>query len=137
LTAIKEVLKRLIALQKAIEAIVINEIKAQSELIEQLNREQLMSGKDAFGNDTPNYVKGSKQPQAPGKMKFFDTGDYQRGIKAVFESEGIEMTSTDFKNKFLNPYKESVETLGLNDESIKKLQAVILPNIIKKVKILL
>jgi hypothetical protein len=132
--AIQDVLKRLLGIQKKIEVIIITEIKNHKDLIAQLNRDQLMAGKTADGEQTPKYVQGSKQPSAPGNMNFFDTGAYQKGIKAIFKDEGIEMTSTDFKNAFLNPYKKSVETLGLTDESIAKLQAVILPNIISKIR---
>jgi len=131
MNAIEEVVNRLISWTKQIEKIIIEEIKKESDLIAQLNRGQLMSGTDAFGNPTPVYAPSNKKR---GNMNFKLTGDFQRGIKAKFDNKGIDMESTDFKNAFLNPYKKAVETLGLTEESILELQEVILPRIIKRLK---
>lgn len=134
MNAIELVIKRLENWISKVEEITIDEIKKESALIEQLNRNQLMSGINADGGDMPKYKQGSKQPQAPGKIKLFDTGAFQRGIKASFDNEGIDMNSTDFKNAFLNPYRKAIETLGLTDNSIEELQEKILPRIIKRLK---
>ena len=85
MNAIELVIKRLENWISKVEEITIDEIKKESALIEQLNRNQLMSGINADGGDMPKYKQGSKQPQAPGKIKLFDTGAFQRGIKASFD----------------------------------------------------
>ncbi|MCH2217511.1 MAG: hypothetical protein MK076_05445 [Flavobacteriales bacterium] len=129
-------LNRLISLSNSVEKITIEEIRKESKLISDLNRDQLMKGIDAFGNPTPEYSESSKKKGKRGRIKFFDTGDYQKAIKPVFDNEGIDIESTDFKNAFLNPYKKVIETLGLTNESIIQLQNKILPRIIKRLRLM-
>lgn len=134
MNAIEETISRIENMIRMAPIIAVEEFKKEADLMAQLNRDQLMSGTDALGNSTPTYVSNSKAPQAPGKIKFFDKGDFQQGIKSLFSSEGIEMTSTDFKNKFLNPYKKVVETLGLSPRSVEEVQIVVLPRIINRLR---
>lgn len=129
--AIEKVLKRIQKMRTSIEQIAIEEIKKQAGLIERLNRSRLAKGIDAEGNPTPKYVKNSKAPKAPGNMKFFDTGDWYADIEAKFNEIGIVIESSKF---FLDPFRKTIELLGLPEEDVSKLLKIVIPKIINRLR---
>lgn len=100
-------------------------VESNPTLLSNLNREQLRAGTNANGNSMPSYVSNSKAPQAPGGIELFDTGRYHAGIKPLFGSNEIVMTSIDQKVRFLDP--KYPLGLGLSPESI-----IVVQNEIKK-----
>lgn len=98
-------------------------VESKPELLASLNRAQLAVGNNALGGDMPRYVSGSKAPQAPNKIKLFDTGKFTEGINPLFSPVGIGMTSTDSKVSFLDP--KYPLALGLSPSSIAVIQGVI------------
>ena len=102
--------------------------------IADLNRSQLSKGTDALDKDMPKYVRNSKAPKAPGKIKLFDEGNYTKGINPLFDSIAIDMTSTDRKVAFLDNIYPTA--LGLSPSSIEALKKEIIeqePNILRKI----
>jgi hypothetical protein len=95
--------------------------------VEELNRQQLEGGLRSDGKfitpkyKNPEYVNRKAQvPLAPvGTPDLKLKGDFHRGIKATVGSNGLEITSTDFKTKFLSPRYALI--FGLSAESRSKL----------------
>jgi hypothetical protein len=140
MSIIKDLANDLTFIVKNIEDIAIDQYEEKSNEISNLNKEQLLNKKDAQGNPTPNYSPNNKKKR--GKLNFYDKGNFQQGIKPLFEKDGIDVISTDFKNSFLNPYKHKpsnsiVDTLGLSPSSIETLNAEVSEEIIKAIKQLL
>ena len=130
------ILERLIRAQKVIDLlpeIIREELINQREFISDLNRRQLRRGEKGDGTDMPNYVPGSKQPSAPGKITLFETGDFYEGIEPLFDDEGnFENISIDVKTPFLVA-NFGEEILDLTKESEQELRKVLIPNIIKRI----
>ena len=123
-----------------IEQIAIKEFEEEAKTIADLNRQQLKNKTDAEGNATPVYSSSNKKKR--GRLDFLDKGNFKLGIKSLFDTEGIEMTSTDRKVSFLNPYfhKTSgsiVDTLGLSPDSIDTITIKVNEELIKAIKQLL
>lgn len=126
MTIITEKKAKLENILKSINNIVRQEAIKERDFISKLNRDQLLKGEKADG-DTPNYVIGSNQPSAPGKITLFEAGDFHEGIEPLFEDKGFEMVDTDFKTPFLVAKFGNI--LGLNKDSIIKLRARLFPRI--------
>lgn len=112
-----------------IEQIIKNEVFRQKEFIEQLNREQLKSGTKADGTDMPNYVEGSKQPSAPGKINLFETGEFYNSIaiNEQYFDEYLALGSEDEKAVFL--VAKYGEILGLTKANQQRLVDRVMPNV--------
>ena len=126
MNALDEVIAKLKKIKKTANKMAENAIIEERDYLAKLNREQLESRKDTSGIDTPKYAKGSKQPSAPGRMTFKDTGDFHRDIKPEFEAKGFKMKSS---KEFLDPFRVSTETLGLTPESKTKVGKRIIPQL--------
>jgi len=133
MNAIEKTIKRVKNIQSSIEKIAKEEIEKQAGLIERLNRSRLAKGIDAEGNATPKYAANSKAPKAPGNIKFLDSGDFYADIQAKFDNAGLTVDSSKF---FLDPFRGTVETLGLSPDDIEKLINVVIPKIVKRIKAL-
>lgn len=134
MNAIQDALNRLQKM-KAMTPVIAKEIITNDpKKLADLNRDQLSKGSDALDKDMPKYVRESKAPKAPGKIKLFDSGDYTKGINPLFDSVAIDMTSTDRKVAFLdNKYPTA---LGLAPSSIEVLKKEIIeqePNLLRKI----
>ncbi|MDC3237436.1 hypothetical protein OAT93_01745 [bacterium] len=125
----KSSISRLERMKKGVLKVSIQEFKEESQLLGDLNRSQLNEGLDANGKPTPNYAESSKKS---GRIRFKDTGKYTEGIKPLFEGDGFQMTSTDEKRAFLNPWKKVVETLGVTVKNLYLVLVKIKPRIVNK-----
>lgn len=119
-------------MQSSVDGIAKEEFMKESALFSELNREQLLSGTDAEGQSMIPYVAGSRAPSAPGKTTLKDSGDYHRGIKTLFDSGGVNMTSTDSKFAFLDPKYDTA--LGINENSQNILIEKVKPKVINRLK---
>ena len=128
-SALKSSVLRLERMKKEALNISIDEFKEEDQMLGDLNRGQLSEGLDANGNPNPNYAQSSKKS---GRIKFKDTGKYTSGIKPLFDTDGFEMTSTDEKRAFLNPWKKVVETLGLTIKNLSLVLIKIKPRIVSE-----
>ena len=128
-------LKNVESLLIKIPAIVREETIKQSKFISKLNQEQLLDGRKADDSLMPSYVPGSDQPSAPGQITLFASGDFHGGIEPLFEDKGFDMIGLDFKTQFL--VAKFGKILNLTKESIIKLRAMTLPNIIKRSRALI
>lgn len=131
--AIQGTIKQLQNMVKNVEQITIRELERNPQRLAQMNREQLLSGIDADGGNMPTYAASSKKS---GKINLFDQGDFHRGIKPMFDNEGAEMISTDDKAWFLDPFRDTINSLGLTDVNINTWLKNAIPNVIKKLKTL-
>lgn len=110
-------------------------LKNQAFII-QLQKDQLKSGKKADGSDMPKYVKGSKQPDAPGKWTFDDTGQFYSGIDAIFGSNEFIMSSNDSKTDLLI-WMAGKQIFGLTGNSLVELKTKIKPQMIEANRVLI
>ena len=131
-SVIQKKLRRLEKVVAQINLIVRSEVIKEQKLIARMNREQLMSGTKADGSSMPNYVEGSRQPQAPGKIKLFEEGLFHEGIEPLFSDLGVEMVGLDFKTEFLEPKYGNI--LGLTSSNIKKLITIVRPRILARIR---
>ena len=129
--AIQETIGRLQSMVKNVEQIAIDELKKNPNVLAEMNREQLMSGINADGGSMPNYAASSKKS---GKITLFDKGPFQQGITPMFDDQGMDMTSTDSKVSFLDPFRKVINTLGLIGSNVDKWLNSAKPNIIKRLK---
>lgn len=87
---------------------------------EDLNREQLMDG---MGGDKPmpeySIKSVTKYGKPKGRIKLFDTGDFQKGITYVAEGDRVKSFSTDKKNDFLEDMYDFYKPLKLTPENKK------------------
>lgn len=102
---------------KNIEPITIKELERNPQRLVQMNRDQLMNGVTADGGSMPNYAASNKKT---GKINLFDEGDFQRGIEPLFSDSGVDMISADSKAWFLDPFRDTINTLGLTPDNIDK-----------------
>ena len=123
---IEKLINNLTMIEKNIQSIAISELKKESELLSQVNRDQLDVGTTSTGDPMPSYVDSSR-----GGIRLHDTGDWWAGIKPVFDSDGLDMTSTDYKTSFLD--KKYPLALGVR-QSIGKILPKIKPKIVVIVK---
>jgi hypothetical protein len=90
--------------------------------IQELNQEQLMSGKKSDGTSlspySPAYAKRKGKPLTPKTLK--DTGNFHEGIFSTFFEKSFTMQSENYKSDFLESNWTS-KIFGLTRESIVKL----------------
>lgn len=132
MSAIKELKKKLYQLRDTkLKEFIREAIIEKRDYIAELNRDQLWQGKKADGSEMPEYKPNSKQPNAPGKIVLFDTGDFHEGIEAQIEANILDVVGTDEKTSMLvNIYGE---ILGLNEGSLKALKEEVKPIIEQKI----
>ena len=135
MTIITDTITNLKTVISTIDKIVREEIVKESKLIAQMNREQLLAGKKASGVNMPPYVSNSKAPSAPGLIKLFDEGLFQEGIEPMFDNQGIELVGNERKTGFLVAKYGAI--LGLTEANIKRLQNVVVPKVIERIKLIL
>ena len=76
---VDDLIKKLKNFNDNAEEIAINEALVFNDIIEQMNREQLLQGKKADSTNMPNYVANSKKA---GVVTLLDKGDFHGGFKA-------------------------------------------------------
>jgi hypothetical protein len=104
--------------KESAELIVIEEIKLVSDVVEQMNREQLLEGKKATGAKMPDY-KGKKARL--GAIKLFDKGDFHGGFKLNKDKDTeVEMSSDNWKTPFLLKYGDIFGLTPKNMDIIQK-----------------
>ena len=114
------------------EEIAINEALVFSDIIEQMNKDQLLKGKKADGTNMPNYVQGSKTGKV-GKINLFNKGDFHGGFKASKKSKDIGVESDN--KMFLLKYGD---IFGLNDSNLEKFRKdYLIPAMQKQLKLIL
>lgn len=105
-----------------------------SEIAEDLNREQLQRG-EGVKSEMPNYSRTSIEffGKPNSGIELFETGDFYKGI--TFEAVGatIHAYSTDEKNDMLEKEYSLEQPLGLNRASIIELNKVLQPTLIEEV----
>jgi len=126
MNAIEILISKLKKVDSKIEDIAISELKKESKLLAQLNRDQLDRGETSKGANMPPYVDTSK-----GNIRLEDTGDWWAGIAPEFDSDGIDMTSSNYKTGFLDP--KYPNALGVR-QSIGIVLNKIKPRIVKRLK---
>ncbi len=121
------------------------------DMIERLNREQLLAGKNADGGDLMRYVddpffktveaalryKEWKKGISPNKLKdddimdFYINGQFHESINAEFKKDGIDIFST---SNIEGSFERKTDGLGfgLNDISKIKLYEYVKPLIIER-----
>ncbi len=117
-------------------------VRANTDLLEELNREQMLEGEDSEGNEiTPKYrsaIYAAQKPSNP-KRKFLtpnlkNTGAFHRSIRATLSGQSIRFNATDSKKaKLLAKYGK---VLGLNKAGLEKykdqyLKAAIVRRVVK------
>lgn len=132
MSILAEQVKRIQRVRAEFSNIVIEELRKQSDFISDLNRQQLQSGTKADGSKTPKYVSDSKQPSAPGNMKFFEFGDFYSGIKPLFDDDQFDLVGEDKKTDIL--VGKYGKLIGLTSENISKLALRIKPKVEARIR---
>lgn len=95
---------------------------------------QLSQGINGDGSTFRDYspVSVAKFGKPAGPIKWFDTGDFYKGVKAFADNATLKIDDTDWKTpKILTQYPEAI---SLTDESLATLQEdVFLPGMLYKV----
>ena len=97
-------------------------LKARSNDIAELNRDQLKQGKRADGSFLPDYSNNSvtKFGKKKGPIKLYDTGDFYEGIKPEFAKTDFLLKDDDSKTDLLED-RYGDDILGLSKENIEEL----------------
>ena len=111
---IDSLIRKMTRFNDTAEEIAINEAELFSDIIEQMNREQLLQGKKADGTNMPDYVARSKTGKT-GKINLFDTGNFQAGFKASKTSK-ISIDVESDNKMFLKKYGD---IFGLNKSNLE------------------
>lgn len=135
MSSINQMLSRIESLD--IERLCEDAFNLNSEIAEDLNREQLQRGEGAKG-DMPEYSFNSKAfyNKPDGGIRLFETGDYYRGITFEAVNSDLYFYSTDEKNAMIenDPKYASAQPLGLSRASIIELNKVIQPTLVEETK---
>lgn len=99
-----------------VEKVVKQSISATSQIIAQLNREQLKSGKRADNSTMPNYSDASVNlfGKPAGPIMLFDTGAFHASITVQIKGDEVITTGKDLYN-LSDPKKYTDEIYGLAD----------------------
>jgi len=121
------------------DRIVSDLIRANNVLVADLQRAQLMAGKDAEGQEiTPEYRESTKaikrrKGQPTDRVTLKDTGKFYKATKAIILSDRFELDSLDIKrNKLTDKYGEQI--FGLTEKNIAILREKIKPSILEIVR---
>lgn len=135
MSSINQMLSRIESLD--IERLCEDAFNLNSEIAEDLNREQLQRGEGAKG-DMPEYSFNSKAfyNKPDGGIRLFETGDFYRGITFEAVNNDLYFYSTDEKNAMIenDPKYASAQPLGLSRASIIELNKVIQPTLVEETK---
>lgn len=106
----------------------------RSELIEELNRQQLSRGERSDNSILPNYSPFSVELGKPsGPIQLFDEGDFYEGINANIFDDEIRIEGEDEKTAMLiSKYGQMI--LGLTEENKQILIEAIRPLVIQKMR---
>lgn len=131
---IDELIERLREYKEDLIEMTVEILNDNASLIEDLNIAQLQRGERSDGEILPDYspVSVMKYGKPPGPIKLFDTGAFYRGIIARANPRALDMDNTDSKRgKLANKYGD--EIIGLQDESVERLQYfILLPGLIER-----
>lgn len=116
------------------EEMVQNAVKNNQKFVVNLNREQMLDGKDA--NDapiTPGYAASTKERkrrlgQPTNKVTFFEQGEFHGKMFLKDDREGIEIDSNSNTTKFLVKRSGS-DIFGITDKNADKIGDKILPEL--------
>jgi hypothetical protein len=112
-------------------------VKSSEDEIEELNRDQLWQGTKSDRTKiippyAPSTIRRKKKKGQPyNRVTLKDTGQFYASIQAFVDQSGINISSTDFKTKFLKG-RYGKEILGLSFPSIEILIDLIKPDVIFK-----
>lgn len=132
---IKEKIRKLEAIRDNLNKDAISVISKHKADIVRLNKNQFTDGYGNDGKDLFNILKQFDGVYAPGYKKsglydFFETGSFIRGLFADVRNNKIFVDSTGKgigeKSLFFAGY---TNLFGLNDDSMKKLRAIIMPEL--------
>lgn len=118
-----------------IEQVCEDAFNLNSEIAEDLNREQLQRGQGAIGA-MPDYSRASVEfyGKPEGGIRLYDTGAFYEGITFGASNGIVSMFSTDSKNSFLENQYSLAQPMGLNESSRIELNKVLQPTVVELVK---
>lgn len=132
---IKEKIRKLEAIRDNLNKDAITVILKHKADIVRLNKNQFTDGYGSDGKDLFNVLRQFDGVYAPGYKKsglydFFETGTFIRGLFADVRNNEIFVDSTGKgsgeKSLFFAGY---TNLFGLNEDSMKKLRAIIMPEL--------
>lgn len=132
---IKEKIRKLEAIRDNLNKDAISVILKHKADIVRLNKNQFTDGYGSDGKDLFNVLRQFDGVYAPGYKKsglydFFETGTFIRGLFADVRNNEIFVDSTGKgsgeKSLFFAGY---TNLFGLNEDSMKKLRAIIMPEL--------
>lgn len=132
---IKEKIRKLEAIRDNLNKDAITVILKHKADIVRLNKNQFTDGYGSDGKDLFNVLRQFDGVYAPGYKKsglydFFETGTFIRGLFADVRNNKIFVDSTGKgsgeKSLFFAGY---TNLFGLNEDSMKKLRAIIMPEL--------
>lgn len=132
---IKEKIRKLEAIRDNLNKDAITVILKHKADIVRLNKNQFTDGYGSDGKDLFNVLRQFDGVYAPGYKKsglydFFETGTFIRGLFADVRNNEIFVDSTGKgsgeKSLFFAGY---TNLFGLNEDSMKKLRAIIMPGL--------
>lgn len=110
-------------------------LMSQSQLIEELNRDQLRQGKRSDGTSLPDYSQNSVNyfGKPEGAIKLFDTGDFYESLDISYFDDRMVFDDTDEKTHMLvEKYGQMI--FGLSEENKLKVIDIIKPLLAKELK---
>lgn len=132
---IKEKIRKLEAIRDNLNKDAITVVLKHKADIVRLNKNQFTDGYGSDGKDLFNVLRQFDGVYAPGYKKsglydFFETGNFIRGLFADVRNNKIFVDSTGKgsgeKSLFFAGY---TNLFGLNEDSMKKLRAIIMPEL--------
>lgn len=132
---VKQKIRKLEAIKNNLKSEGVKVIRKHEREIIQLNKNQMIDGYGSDNKDLFNVRPEFDGIYAPGYKKsglydFWETGTFIRGLFVRISANGIFVDSTGKgsgeKLLFFNSY---VNLFGLNDDSMKKLRAIIAPEL--------
>ncbi len=133
MSVIIQAIEKIENILNGIEGIIRTEANENRNFMADLNRDQLLRGEKSDGSEMPNYVKDSKQPQAPGKIVLFETGDFHQGIKPILNEKKYLFDGDDDKTDLMI-HNYGAKIFGLTDESKKELREKLTPGVKERIR---
>lgn len=108
---------------RKMEGLVLIAFDENKAVIEDMNTDQLWSGKRSDGKSLPNYspVSVAVYGKPPGAIRLYDEGDFYAGIQATAGADGVVIEGTDGKTDELETMY-GTEIIGLTEENKNELQ---------------
>lgn len=132
---VKQKIRKLEAIKNSLKSEAVKIIRKHEKEIVQLNKNQMIDGYGSDNKDLFNVRPEFDGVYAPGYKKsglydFWETGTFIRGLFATVSVNGIFVDSTGKgsgeKSLFFTGY---TNLFGLNDDSMRKLRAIIAPEL--------